>query len=295
MKLSSSLLGLAVLLLASIPQATRADVRLPAIFSDHMVAQAGKPLTVWGWAGDGEKVTVALGDQTMAATPGAGGKWSVKLAPLAASAQPQTLIVRGQNTLTVNDVLVGEVWLCSGQSNMEMQMKGRHGQVDNADAEIAAAKFPTIRMFEHDEVYDIYKLPVPPSTPLDDRPGKWIVCLPETAARFIAVGYFFGREIHQELGVPVGLIHSSVGGTPIEAWTTPQAMAAVPALQPLLADWEKRLNGYDPAAEQAANNAAREKWKETASAAKAARTTPPRAPLAFKNLRVSTPQGFITA
>ena len=272
-----------------------ADVTLPALFSDHMVVQAGVPVAVWGWAGDGENVSVALGGHTARTTPGAGGEWLVRLAPLPASAQPQTLTVRGRNFLTVGDVLVGEVWLCSGQSNMEMQLKGLHGAVDNADAEIAAASHPTIRMFQHDEVYDIYQLRIPPAAPQRDRPGRWIVCSPATAAHFTALGYFFARELQQTLSVPIGLVHSSVGGTPIEAWTSREAQAAVPELQPMLADWKKRLTGYDPAAEQQANLASRKKWQQQAAAAKAAGAAPPKAPAAFKNLQVSTPSGLFHA
>src|SRR5204862_3580474 len=104
------------------------------------------------------------------------GKWSARLPPSRASMSAQTLTIRGTNTVTIRDVLIGEVWLCSGQSNMEMQLKGLHGQVDHAEAEITAANHPQIRMFQHDDVYDIYKLPVPPDAPQADRSGKWIVC-----------------------------------------------------------------------------------------------------------------------
>ena len=270
----------------------RATVTLPAIFSDHMVVQAGRPIAVWGWAAAGEKISLRLGPSHGEATAGADGKWSARLAPLPASATPQTLTVRGSNTVTASDVLVGEVWLCSGQSNMEMQLKGLHGAVDHADAEIAAAEHPTLRMFQFDAVYDIYQQPIPPSQPQRDRPGRWIVCSPATAAHFIAFGYFFAREVQQALHEPVGLVHSSVGGTPIEAWTSAEAQAAVPALQPLLADWEKRLAGYDPAADERANLAARQKWQPLAVAAKARGETPPKAPPPFKNWAVSTPAGL---
>ena len=270
----------------------RATVTLPAIFSDHMVVQAGRPIAVWGWAAAGEKISLRLGPSHGEATAGTDGKFSARLAPLPASAKPQTLTVRGSNTVTASDVLVGEVWLCSGQSNMEMQLKGLHGAVDHADAEIAAAEHPTLRMFQFDAVYDIYQQPIPPSQPQRDRPGRWIVCSPATAAHFIAFGYFFAREVQQALHEPVGLVHSSVGGTPIEAWTSAEAQAAVPALQPLLADWEKRLAGYDPAADERANLAARQKWQPLAAAAKARGETPPKAPPPFKNWAVSTPAGL---
>ena len=293
--MKTRLLLLLPLVLASGLGTTWADVRLPSLFSDHMVVQAERSIAVWGWAAPGEAVNVALGDRTAAATADVQGKWVARLATPAASRASHTLVVRGTNTLTIRDVLVGEVWLCSGQSNMEMQLKGLHGQVDRADAEIAAADFPQIRMFQPDEVYDIYQLKVPPEAVQPDLPGKWIVCTPATAAKFIALGYFFAREVHQSLGVPVGLVHSSVGGTPIEAWTSREAQAAVPALAPLLADWKKRLAGYDPAVEQAASLAARRTWQQQANAAKATGAAAPKAPAAFKNLRVSTPAGLYHA
>lgn len=290
-------LRLLLCLALAIPAGTvvRAEVRLPAIFSDHMVLQADRPPAIWGWADPGEQITVSLSGRTVHTQADLAGKWSAQLPAFSASADPHELVVRGRNTITVHDVLVGEVWLCSGQSNMEMQLKGLHGQVDNADAEIAAAKHPRLRMFQHDEVYDIYQLPVPPVQPQPDRPGRWIVCSPETAARFIALGYFFGRELQQRLGVAVGLVHSSVGGTPIEAWTSRETLEAEPALQPLLADWQKRLGGYDPAADQRAAQLARRQWQQQKAASEAKGDTPPKAPAPFKNLGVYAPAGLYNA
>jgi sialate O-acetylesterase len=271
----------------------RAAVSLPAVISDHMVLQAGKPAPVWGWAEPGESVTVSFAGQALTTVASADRSWRVTLAPLAANAQAQVLTVTGKNTLTVNDVLVGEAWLCSGQSNMEMQLKGLHGQVDHADQEIAAANYPLIRMFQFREVYDIYQLPVPPREPQTDRAGNWIVCSPQTAAKFIALGYFFARELHQQLnGVPVGLVHSSVGGTPIEAWTSLSAQQAVPELNPVLADWKKRLAGYDSAADLAKANEVKASWEKARDAAKAEGKPAPKAPAAWKNLQVSEPAGL---
>src|SRR6266478_881389 len=136
-----------------------ADVRLPAIFSDHMVLQAETNVAVWGRADPGEEVTVSFSGQTKVAHSGWPGRWMVRLDKLKSTSEPQTLTVKGKNTLTVNDVLIGEVWLGSGQSNMEMQIKGRlHGSVDHADEEIAAANFPQIRMFMHHHPFAIYEL-----------------------------------------------------------------------------------------------------------------------------------------
>src|SRR6187431_3515150 len=153
-----SLILLLALVLAAIQGTARAEVRLPALFSDHMVLQAERSISVWGWATPGEAVNVSLAGRTSAATADLQGRWAARISTPAASRTAQTLVIRGTNTLTIRDVLVGEVWLCSGQSNMEMQLKGLHGQVDHADAEIVAADFPQIRMFQPDEVYDIYQL-----------------------------------------------------------------------------------------------------------------------------------------
>lgn len=272
-----------------IPTLAHADVKLPAIFSDHMVVQADKPVTVWGWADPGEKVTVSLAGQSPSATADADGKWSVQLAPLRATAEPQTLRVSGKNELTVGDVLVGEVWLGSGQSNMAMQIRGLHGEVDRADEEIAAAKFPQIRLFVHDDPFDIYALACPPAEPLADRAGRWVVCSPETVAHFSALGYFFARDLYRELHVPVGILSAAVGGTPIEAWTSIEPQCAVPELAPLLADYQKRLTDYDPKRALQEFELAKKAWLKERAAARAAGKPDPKAPARFRNLEVLAP------
>ncbi|MBN2445670.1 MAG: 9-O-acetylesterase, partial [Phycisphaerae bacterium] len=199
-----------------------ADVRLPHLFSDHMVLQRDMPVPVWGWASPGEKITVTLNQHTVRTDSDADGAWRVTLPALQAGG-PHTLVVRGNNTITINDVLVGEVWLCSGQSNMEMGV----GAAMNAKEEIAAAKFPRIRLFE---------LPLTSAgEPAPDVNANWRVCSPDTIAAgnwggFSAIGYYFGRELHRELDVPIGLIDSCWGGTRIGSWTPPCGFAAVPAV-----------------------------------------------------------------
>lgn len=199
-----------------------ADVRLPHLFSDHMVLQRAVPVPVWGWANPGENVTVSLNRHTATAQTDAKGAWRVTLPALQAGG-PHTLIVRGNNTVTIHDVLVGEVWLCSGQSNMEMGV----GAAMNAEKEIAAANFPRIRLFE---------LPLTSAgEPAPDVNANWRVCSPDTIAAgnwggFSAIGYYFGRELHRELDVPVGLIDSCWGGTRISPWTPPCGFTAVPAV-----------------------------------------------------------------
>jgi len=278
------------------PASARADVKLPAIFSDHLVLQGGAAAAIWGWAEPGETVTASIDDQTKTAEADSAGHWTLKLGQLKAGAEPRTLTVKGRNTLTIRDVLVGEVWLCSGQSNMEMQVKGgMHGQVDRADEEIAAANYPQIRMFVFQQTYNIYELPVTPDEPMSDRPGEWLVCSPETVARFSAIGYFFGRDLHRELHSPVGLIHSSVGGTPIEAWTSIEAQRAEPELQPVLEAWRQKLANFDPPRAQQDFLQAKATWLKQRAAAAASQQPVPKAPPAFKNLRVEAPGGLFNA
>jgi len=199
--------------------AARAEVRLPHVFGDHLVLQRGVELPVWGWAAPGEAIEVELaGAPPVATTADADGEWRVDLAPREAGG-PYTLTVRGSSTLVLEDVLVGEVWLCSGQSNMEWTLD----KARDAEAEIAAAEWPRIRHL---------KVPlVPAGAPASDFTAEWEVCTPATAGDFTAVGYFFARELQGELDVPVGLLNSSWGGTAIEPWTPPVGFASVPALQ----------------------------------------------------------------
>lgn len=205
-------------LLVGLGAGARADVELPALFTDHMVLQREIPVPVWGWAEPGEAVTVTLGEQSKPAKADGKGKWSVKLAPLKAGG-PLILTVRGKNTLTIRDVLIGEVWLCSGQSNMAMTVQ----RSQDAEQEKAAANLPQLRMF--------VERSGPAPQPREKCSGQWQVCSPQTVSGFSATAYFFGRMVHKVLGVPVGLINSSVGGTPIEAWTSLEAQQARPELK----------------------------------------------------------------
>lgn len=289
-KLDGFLASLGFVKVAAAPPQT---LRLPGIISDHMVVQAGKPAVIWGWASPGEPVVVSFAGQSMSTQADAKGAWRVTLDPLTAGGPPQTLTVKGKTTLTVKDVLIGEVWLASGQSNMAMQIKGKlHGSVENADAEIAAATDSEIRMFLPDETYAIYELPVPPGEPQSDRAGSWRVCSPQTVADFSAMGYFFARDLRKELKVPVGIVAVAVGGTPIEAWTARSAQEAVPELKPVLEDWRKRLENYDAAREQQAFLDAKAAWLKTRSAAVKSGEPPPKAPAPFKNLGVMMPGGL---
>ena len=219
--------ALAAALVLSASQPASAEVKLSALFSDHMVLQSGKTVPVWGWAAPDEEVTVTIAGQTKSAKAGAYGKWTIKLDALKPSDTPTTLIAKGTNTLTVQDVLIGEVWLGSGQSNMAMNVT----RARDFEKEKAAATLPQIRMFT------VGGNAV--EKPQDTVIGSWVVCSPETVGGFSATAYFFGREIHQKLNVPVGLINSSVGGTPIDAWISPEAQHDSQELKPLLAELEK--------------------------------------------------------
>jgi sialate O-acetylesterase len=244
----------------------RADVKLPAIFSDHMVLQADALVPVWGWAEPGEEVTVSFAGQSQSTKAGADGKWRVKLDKLAASDKPQTLTVQGKNRLAAKDVLVGEVWLGSGQSNMALNVSA----VKNATEEIAAANFPSLRMFKVSSDAA--------TTPQDDCQGSWQVCSPATARLFSATAYFFGRELHQTLRAPVGLINSSVGGTRIESWISFAAQQQSPELQASAEEQAKAAREFNPEAAKAAYEKNLVKWKQVAERAKAEGKTPPPAP-----------------
>ena len=202
------------------------DVKLPAIFSDHAVIQKDVQAPVWGWAEPNEEVTVKIGMQSQSTKAGADGKWKVKLDKLSAGG-PHTLEIKGKNTITIKDVLIGEVWLGSGQSNMAMTVN----RCLNYEKEQAAANFPQLRMFRESSGVS--------TQPQFVGAGKWEVCTPETVGGFSGTAYFFGRELHQVLKVPVGLINSSVGGTPVESWTSMEAQKDFKELKPLFDRWQK--------------------------------------------------------
>jgi sialate O-acetylesterase len=246
----------------------RADVKLPAVISDNMALQQGQPVPIWGWADAGEDVSVTFAGQTKTAKAGEDKKWSVTLDALKVG-EPAELTVKGKNTIVVMNVIVGEVWVCSGQSNMEFGINN----ANNAKDEIANAKFPKIRLFTvKKKVSDV---------PVYDCEGKWTECSPETINGFTAVGYFFGRKLHQELNVPVGLIHTSWGGTPIEAWMSPEALGKDADFKPILERYAQAKAQDTPenwTLKMDKHKAEMEKWKLIAAKAKAEGQPAPRAP-----------------
>lgn len=205
--------------LAFVAQPASAEVTLSAMFGDSMVLQRDQPVPVWGWDAPGTEVTVTLGESKVAAKADADGKWLVKLSAMKAGG-PHAINVAGTSTVSVKDVLIGDVWLCSGQSNMEWAVS----QSANPDAEKAAGNFPKIRHIKLPHVTAV-------KPEKDVKAQGWKVCSPETVSQFTAVGYYFGRHLHQQLDVPIGLIGSNWGGTRIEPWTPPVGFQKVPALK----------------------------------------------------------------
>ena len=207
-----------------------ADVTLPAVLADHMVVQRGLPVHVWGMAAPHEAVSVTFRGEMKARTADDDGRWSVFLSPGEAGG-PFQLNIQATNTIILNDILVGDVWVASGQSNMEFPMTG----LTNAQAEIAAAQYPKIRLFvvKHK----------PADYPLEDVESKgWAACTPETAADSSAVAYFFARNLQQKLGIPIGLVESFWGGTAAESWTSLRGLSADASLMPVFSARAKTLD-----------------------------------------------------
>ncbi len=196
------------------------QVRFAKIFTDHTVLQRQKPVPVWGWANPHDKVKVSLGTQTLTAEANNEGKWLVKFPAHEAGGSFQLTANVGTNKVTLNDIVFGDVWLCSGQSNMEWTVK----QADNFAVEKKQANFPQIRHFFVEHL-------VTPHPETDLQTGQWKVCSPETVGDFTAVGYFFAREVYQKTQVPIGLLHTSWGGSQLEGWLSKEAMESFPELQ----------------------------------------------------------------
>ncbi len=214
-----------------------ADVTLPKVFSSHMVLQRDMPVHIWGEAEPGERITVDLHGATASTTADTLHRWSIYL-PAQPAGGPFTLTIRATNTLTLDDILFGDLWFASGQSNMEMPLAGFPGNavIKDADKEIAAANYPQIRLLRVEKDTSDY--------PLEDVKSAtgWSQCTPETAASFSAVAYFFARDLQQKQHVPIGLIDSTWGGTPAEAWTSLDAIGSDPTLMPIFSTWAEKMD-----------------------------------------------------
>lgn len=193
-----------------------AKITLPHLVGDNMVLQRDVKVPVWGWAGKGEKVKIEFNRKSYTTIAGSDGKWRVWLDPLPAGG-PYDMIITGTNQVVVKNILMGEVWVCSGQSNMEWPVR----LVKNAADEMMAAKYPEIRLYT--VPHKVSATPEP-----DTEKGEWVECNPESVSEFSAVGYFFGKNLYHELKVPIGLIHTSWGGTVSETWTSREAISTVP-------------------------------------------------------------------
>jgi sialate O-acetylesterase len=193
-----------------------AELKLARIFGSNMVLQQEKPIAVWGWDTPNSNVTVTLGDKSEKAAANAKGEWKVKLPALKAGTKPYTLTAVGSTTVTLDNILIGEVWLASGQSNMDWALS----QTTDGPKDAAAADFPEIRFFKIDK-------DLSPNRKPDIATGSWRICGPKTIGGFSGVAFYFGRDLYQELKVPIGLVQSTVPGTPIEPWMSTEAIAQI--------------------------------------------------------------------
>ena len=247
--------------LVTLACALHAAVKLPALISDHMVLQQGMPVRIWGSADPFESVKVDFQGQSVTVKAAENGKWTAWLKPLV-TAGPLEMTINGA---AIKDVLVGEVWLGSGQSNMEFRLQ----TAVNHDEEIARADYPMIHLFQVKHLVA--------DQPAEDVVGTWQVCSPASVKSFSAVEYFFGRHLQQNLHVPMGLIESDWGGTPAQSWTSKEAIASDPALKYVTDYWDKALADY-PAAKEKYDTVTLAAWNKAVEEAKAAGRTPPNRP-----------------
>lgn len=278
MKRSTRLWCLSAMVVAGLAAPLRADVKPNPLFSEGAVLQRGLPVPVWGTADEGEAVTVKIQDQAATATADKDGKWMVKLAELKVGG-PYTLTIAGKNTVEVPDVLVGDVWVCSGQSNMEWNLART---VDATEA-IEKSADPKLRLFTVQKATStspVAEVKVDPRA----KQGVWLESKPENVPGFSAVAYYFGRDLRKALDVPVGLIHTSWGGTPAEAWTSREFLESEPILERVITDYNKVLENFSAA--EAKFKEAQEKYRaEVAAAKEAGKPEPgaPRAPVSPRN------------
>ncbi len=225
--------ALAFFLTLSVP-VVQGEVRLPRILSSHMVLQRDRPIHIWGWSEPNEKISVALNGASQSTVGDNLGRWSVYLPPQPAGG-PFQLTVAGTNQIVLHDILIGDVWFASGQSNMEMPLEGFQGSaiVKNSAQEISQASHPQMRLLIMPRKASEF--------PLADFNARqsWTICTPETAAKFSAVAYFFGRDVLVKEQVPIGLIDSTWGGTPVEAWVSLDGLSADASLMPVFAAWAR--------------------------------------------------------
>ena len=247
------------------------DVKTPAIFGSNMVLQRDHANPVWGWADMGEKVSVRIAGQTHDTQTDKDGNWRVTLKPLKATGKALTLAIKGKNELKYENVLVGEVWVCSGQSNMGMNVN----RADDADLEMMSAKHPNLRIISVPQVGT--------QEPQKDFNGQWEAVTPDNAGDFSAVGYFFGRQVHQVLDIPVGLIDNAWGGSACEAWIRRDLLEKTAVAKPYVDQWKKTEAEFDPTQAMAEYEARMVKWKEKAKKLRAEKKGVPKQPRKPRN------------
>ena len=257
------LISLFKLALVVLPLLGRAEITLAPLFRDHAVLQRDKPLPIWGRAAAGEKLTVEFKGQKVGTTSDQDGRWIVYLEPLPASADGAELIVTGQETIVIKDVLMGEVWLASGQSNMEWKV----ASLNDEEKRVAQIELPFLRQLQVTQT-------VAGSPAESVETSGWQIASPQTVGNFSAVGYFFGRELQRKLGVPVGIILSAWGGTNIEAWMSDQSRAASTYSAAMELRWQQAMSAW-PAERVAAYPAESDAWQKAEAQAKATRTKNP--------------------
>ena len=260
-----------------LPVAARANISLPDVISDGMMLQQRQRVPIWGKADPGEVVTVRFAGQTKGVTAAADGKWLVRLDPMGANATPATMMISGKNTIELKNILIGEVWLVAGQSNMQRLLS----ETANGEAAIAAANHPLIRLFNvsRQVAFKHASLPL----------GTWQACSPQTVKEFSAAGYYFGVELEKELHVPIGLINSSYGGSQAEAWTLVDYLLASDDLRPTV----ERTKIWDEERPRvrAEYDEALKKWRAEADKARAAGARPqpsPAVPDALREYRIAS-------
>lgn len=249
-----------------IPNLLRAELKLPAIIADHMVLQQKQENPIWGWDAPGTEVTVTFGDQVKKAKAGDDGKWTVKLDPVDASADPATLKVDGSSSRVIKDVLVGEVWMCSGQSNMGWTVGGDW----KWQVESLASNHPNLRLITVPRV-GTQELQ-------NDFNGKWEAATPETVKSFSAVGFFYGRYLHEILGVPVGLINNAWGGSAAEAWVKRDSIESDERFRSLVENWQRREAQLQTEEAKVQHEKALDAWRKKYEEAKEAGKPLPRRP-----------------
>ena len=263
MMIRQTLLAVFLMLTACACSVAQAELKFSSVFGDHMVVQRNKPIHVWGWTSPNQSVSAQLADKSASVTADDTGRFDISLDALPAGG-PHEMTIKADESVTFKDVLVGEVWVCSGQSNMGFNLSN----ANDSDLEMLTAKYPNVRFISVPQVGT--------QEPQNDFNGRWEACTPATAKNFSAVGYFFGRQLHQTLDIPIGLIDNSWGGSACEAWVRRDVLESDGKYDELLEKWDTVAKTYDADAEMEKHKQQMAKWQATK---KGNKPRPPRNPL----------------